>query len=119
MPDLRNSVDLTTEFDIQSRLVMAPQDLNLSYNTDARAPFSSPEADQRNSLSSKGQDIEAAATNHTITTSGADDGRVATAEEVRNLVHVVDKIPTRVWIACIAGVLERFAWYGVTAPLRL
>lgn len=74
--------------------------------------------DQRNSLSSKGQDIEAAATNHTIPTSGADDGRVATEEEVCNLVHVVDKIPTRVWIACIAGVLERFAWYGVTAPLQ-
>lgn len=119
MSDLRDSVDITTESIIQSRLVMAPQDVNPSYDTDAQVPFSSTKTDQSDSLSPKGQDLEAPFANHAVPTSEEDHGRVATAEEVRDLVHVVDKIPTRVWIACIAGVLERFAWYGVTAPLRL
>jgi POT family proton-dependent oligopeptide transporter len=48
----------------------------------------------------------------------ADDGRLATEDEVRDLLHVVDKVPGRVWLACIAGILERFVWYGATAPLR-
>ncbi|KAI1089923.1 POT family-domain-containing protein [Rostrohypoxylon terebratum] len=47
-----------------------------------------------------------------------DDGRVATEAEVRDLLHVVDRIPVRLWIACIAGILERFVWYGATAPLQ-
>lgn len=47
-----------------------------------------------------------------------DDGRLATEDEVRDLLHVVDKVPGRVWVACIAGILERFVWYGATAPLR-
>ncbi|OQE21998.1 hypothetical protein PENSTE_c011G00470 [Penicillium steckii] len=118
MSDLRDSVDITTESIIQSRLVMAPQDVNPSYDTDAQVPFSSTKTDQSDSLSPKGQDLEAPFANHAVPTSEEDHGRVATAEEVRDLVHVVDKIPTRVWIACIAGVLERFAWYGVTAPLQ-
>lgn len=47
-----------------------------------------------------------------------DDGRVATENEVRDLLHVVDRVPARLWIACIAGILERFVWYGATSPLR-
>ncbi|KAI0836038.1 POT family-domain-containing protein [Hypoxylon sp. FL0890] len=47
-----------------------------------------------------------------------DDGRVATEDEVRDLLHVVDKIPPRLWVACFAGILERFVWYGATSPLQ-
>ncbi|KAL3421186.1 oligopeptide transporter [Phlyctema vagabunda] len=43
---------------------------------------------------------------------------VATEEEIKNLTHVVDDIPFRLWIACFAGILERFVWYGATAPLQ-
>ncbi|KAI0015921.1 POT family-domain-containing protein [Xylariomycetidae sp. FL0641] len=28
------------------------------------------------------------------------------------------RLPPRLWLACAAGVLERFVWYGVTAPLQ-
>ncbi|KAJ5393136.1 Proton-dependent oligopeptide transporter family [Penicillium crustosum] len=47
-----------------------------------------------------------------------DDGRVATEDEVRDLLHVVDKVPVRLWVACLAGILERFVWYGATAPIQ-
>lgn len=47
-----------------------------------------------------------------------DDGRVATEYEVEHLLHVVDEIPLRTWIALFVGVCERFVWYGTTAPLR-
>ncbi|KAI1456220.1 hypothetical protein F4805DRAFT_248745 [Annulohypoxylon moriforme] len=46
------------------------------------------------------------------------DGRVATEDEVRDLLHVVDHVPVRLWIACVAGILERFVWYGATSPLQ-
>ncbi|PWY67553.1 hypothetical protein BO70DRAFT_323715 [Aspergillus heteromorphus CBS 117.55] len=48
----------------------------------------------------------------------SDDGRIATEDEVRDLLHVVDEIPVRLWIACLAGIFERFVWYGATAPLQ-
>jgi proton-dependent oligopeptide transporter, POT family len=48
----------------------------------------------------------------------SDDGRVATEYEVEHLLHVVDDIPFRTWIACLVGICERFVWYGATAPLR-
>ncbi|KAI1102446.1 hypothetical protein F4804DRAFT_353698 [Jackrogersella minutella] len=47
-----------------------------------------------------------------------DDDRVATENEVRDLLHVVDRIPGRLWIACLAGILECFVWYGATTPLQ-
>ncbi|KAI0885397.1 uncharacterized protein GGS22DRAFT_200281 [Annulohypoxylon maeteangense] len=47
-----------------------------------------------------------------------DDGRAATDDEVRDLLHVVDRVPVRLWIACVAGILERFVWYGATSPLQ-
>ncbi|KAB8237199.1 POT family-domain-containing protein [Aspergillus alliaceus] len=48
----------------------------------------------------------------------SDDDPVATEDEVRQLLHVVDRIPVRLWVACLAGILERFVWYGATAPLQ-
>ncbi|KAI1085422.1 PTR2-domain-containing protein [Whalleya microplaca] len=48
----------------------------------------------------------------------SDDGRVATEYEVEHLLHVVDNIPFRTWVACFVGVCERLVWYGATAPLQ-
>ncbi|KAM3082384.1 peptide transporter ptr2 [Clarireedia jacksonii] len=51
----------------------------------------------------------------------SDDGdkrQIATEQDIKDLTHVVDDIPFRLWIACLAGVLERFVWYGATAPLQ-
>ena len=44
--------------------------------------------------------------------------RDATEDEVKTLPHVVDSIPIVVWIALVAGALERFTYYAVTAPWR-
>ncbi|OQD98299.1 hypothetical protein PENSOL_c009G01338 [Penicillium solitum] len=44
------------------------------------------------------------------------DRRDATEDEVKTLPHVVDSIPIVVWIALVAGALERFTYYAVTAP---
>lgn len=47
------------------------------------------------------------------------DGRpVATEEEIATLLHVVDDIPSRTWIACLIGACERFVWAAGTMPLR-
>ncbi|OTA90872.1 hypothetical protein M434DRAFT_397647 [Hypoxylon sp. CO27-5] len=43
---------------------------------------------------------------------------MATEDEVRDLLHVVDRVPLRLWMACLAGILERFVWYGATSPLQ-
>ncbi|OQD63785.1 hypothetical protein PENPOL_c009G00790 [Penicillium polonicum] len=42
--------------------------------------------------------------------------RDATEDERKTLPHVVDSIPLVVWIALVAGALERFTYYAVTAP---
>ncbi|KAJ5519177.1 oligopeptide transporter, partial [Penicillium expansum] len=42
--------------------------------------------------------------------------RDATDEEIKTLPYVVDSIPLIVWIALVAGALERFTYYAVTAP---
>lgn len=44
--------------------------------------------------------------------------RDATEDEIKTLPHVVDSIPLVVWIALVAGALERFTYYAVTAPWR-
>lgn len=44
--------------------------------------------------------------------------RDATEEEIKTLPHVVDSIPLIIWIALVAGELERFKFYAVTDPWR-
>jgi POT family proton-dependent oligopeptide transporter len=46
-------------------------------------------------------------------------GQLATEDEIRDFLHVVDDIPARVWLATLVGVAERFTWYGNTGPLRM
>lgn len=119
MPDVHGSADITAEPNIQSRLVMAPQARNASDDTDACASLSSPKTEQDSGLPSEVKDHAAPhATRSIPIPSDDDDGCVATEDEVRDLLHVVDKIPVRLWVACLAGILERFVWYGATAPLR-
>ncbi|KAE8356568.1 hypothetical protein BDV28DRAFT_145079 [Aspergillus coremiiformis] len=119
MPDVYGSADITAGPSLQSRLVMVPQARNVSHDTDACASLSLPKTEQDGDLSSEVNDHAALHANRSIPTPlDEDDGRVATEEEVRHLLHVVDKIPVRLWVACLAGILERFVWYGVTAPLQ-
>lgn len=47
------------------------------------------------------------------------EGEPATKEEIENLFHVVDDIPTGVWLASFVASAERFTWYGATGPLRI
>ena len=44
--------------------------------------------------------------------------RDASDHECQTLPHVVDEIPTTVWIAALIGAAERFTYYGITAPWR-
>jgi POT family proton-dependent oligopeptide transporter len=44
--------------------------------------------------------------------------RDATDDEIRDLTHVVDSLPSIVWIALVASGAERFAFYALTAPWR-
>ena len=44
--------------------------------------------------------------------------REATNEEIKHLPHVVDSLPTVVWIALVAGAADRFTYYAVTTPWR-
>lgn len=41
--------------------------------------------------------------------------REATLQEVQNLP---DKLPARVWLACLIAGAERFSFYGVQAMIR-
>ncbi|KAJ5823701.1 Proton-dependent oligopeptide transporter family [Penicillium robsamsonii] len=119
MPDMHGSADITTEPNIELRLVIALETRNASDNTDACASLSLSKTEQDSRLSSEPKGHIAIHATHSIPTpSGGDDGRVATEEEVRDLLHVVDKIPVFLWVACLAGILERFVWYGATAPLQ-
>ncbi|KAK3385608.1 oligopeptide transporter [Podospora didyma] len=45
-------------------------------------------------------------------------GQLATENEIRDLLHVVDHVPTEAWLAALIGAAERFAWYGCTGPLQ-
>jgi POT family proton-dependent oligopeptide transporter len=118
MFDVHGSAAIIAEPNLQSRLVVAPEAHNTNH-TDACASLSFPKTEQDSGLSSEVKDHAALHASRSITTSSDDDdGRVATEDEVRDLLHVVDKIPVRLWVACLAGILERFVWYGATAPLR-
>jgi POT family proton-dependent oligopeptide transporter len=112
MLDMHDSPDIAAESNLQSRLVMASNARDVSNETNTGASLSSPKAEQDQT------DIHENSSLPTSSDDDDDDGRVASADEVRELLHVVDKIPVRLWVACIAGILERFVWYGATAPLR-
>lgn len=115
---VHGSADTTAELNLQPRLVIAPQARNSGDDIDACAYLSLPKIEQNIGLSSELQDHVTLHPNRSIPTpSDNDDGRVATEDEVRDLLHVVDKVPVRLWVACIAGILERFVWYGATAPI--
>lgn len=43
--------------------------------------------------------------------------RDATEDDVKTLPHIVDPIPLAVWIALVAGALEGFTYYAVTATM--
>lgn len=119
MPDVHGSAKTTAEPHLQSRLVMASQVEEKNGNADNGALLSFSKIEQDSSLDSKLEDHPPLQSTHSTPASSDDeDGRVATEDEVRDLLHVVDNVPGRVWVACIAGILERFVWYGATAPLR-
>ncbi len=124
VPDVHGPAAVATGSDLQSRLVMAPHigDADAVTNTGL---ISSHEDEKLFQAPCEKKDEKALYADTTCSPAdGADDGddgddgRVATEDEVRDLLHVVDRIPVRLWVACLAGILERFVWYGATAPLR-
>ncbi|KAJ5304331.1 cytochrome P450 monooxygenase [Penicillium atrosanguineum] len=117
LPDVHGSAITTAEPHLQSRLVLAVDEKKS--NADNEASLSFPNTEQDTTLDSKSDHAPFQST-HSIPASSDvdDDGRMATEDEVRDLLHVVDNVPSRVWLACIAGILERFVWYGATAPLQ-
>ena len=119
MSGVHGSADITAELNLQPRLVIASQARNVGDDIDACASLSLPKTEQDPGLSSELQDHAVLHANSSIPTpSDNDDGRVATEDEVRDLLHVVDRVPVWLWVACLAGILERFVWYGATAPIR-
>ncbi|KAJ5885548.1 Proton-dependent oligopeptide transporter family [Penicillium taxi] len=118
MPDVHGSANTTAEPHLHSRLVMASQVEEKNGSADNGALLSFSKIEQDKSL--KLEDHTSLQSTQSIPASPAssDDGRLATEDEVRDLLHVVDNVPGRVWVACIAGILERFVWYGATAPLQ-
>lgn len=134
--DVRGSAGITAEPDLQLRLVVAPDagDVSAFANTGLMIspieeaagkldPPASPPSSSRLERKDKKNNDQPLSPSPAAAADGADnddddDGRVATEDEVRRLLHVVDRVPARLWVACIAGVLERFVWYGATAPLR-
>ncbi|CAI7656749.1 unnamed protein product [Penicillium pancosmium] len=112
MLDMHDSADITAEPNSHSRLVMASNARDVSNETNTGASLSLPKTEQNQA------DLHENSSLPTSSDDDGDDGRVASEDEVRELLHVVDKIPVRLWIACIAGILERFVWYGATAPLQ-
>ncbi|KAF4760104.1 hypothetical protein HAV15_006823 [Penicillium sp. str.  len=103
MSGAHGSADITAELNLQPRLVIAPQARNAGDDIDACAYLSLPKIEQDSGLSSELQDHAALHANRRIPTpTDNDDGRSS----------------VRLWVACLAGILERFVWYGVTAPIR-
>ncbi|KAJ5738529.1 hypothetical protein N7493_001684 [Penicillium malachiteum] len=90
-----------------SRLVLQSPGSNMGHNTDKDASSSLAKIDQGLSLNENHQDKVQTSQNAT-----------ATPDELRDLLHVVDDYPFLLWIAALAGILERFVWYGATAPLQ-
>ena len=43
--------------------------------------------------------------------------RNATNDEIKSLRHVVDDIPSRVWLAVYVSAAERFSFFGFTVTL--
>ena len=110
--DARGSAEIAAELELQPRLVSTSVG-NTSSFADNEVSLSSLITGSKEFPEPKNQ-----ANLDVISVTDCDDGRVATEDEVRDLLHVVDKIPIRLWVACLAGILERFVWYGATAPLR-
>ncbi|KAK6815452.1 hypothetical protein RU639_008716 [Aspergillus parasiticus] len=117
MSGVNGSAVVSAEPDSQSRLVMAPPARDAGDDTDPGALISSSYIDKNLEVLPE-NNVPAVVDAIRSLADSDDDGRVATEDEVRDLLHVVDKIPVRLWVACIAGILERFVWYGVTAPLQ-
>lgn len=46
------------------------------------------------------------------------DGELASENEIRDLRHVADSLPTRVWLAALIGMAERFGYYGTQSVFR-
>jgi hypothetical protein len=49
---------------------------------------------------------------------GSDELRDASDEEIRDLRHIIDKVPRKVWIVLLASGAERFTFYVVSTPWR-
>ncbi|KAJ5988011.1 Proton-dependent oligopeptide transporter family [Penicillium waksmanii] len=111
MLDMHDSADIAAESNLQSRLVMASNARDVSDETNTGASLASPKTEQDQADFHENRSLPPSDDDD-------DDGRVASEDEVLELLHVVDNIPARLWIACIAGILERFVWYGATAPLQ-
>lgn len=114
---VQDSVEIT-ESHLQSRLVSTVSTSDRIKNTDN---------DLSSSLIATGQDLGSIHHNedhdHPLQEAKKDSAStdaefIATEDEIRDLLHVVDSIPVRLWVAALAGILERFVWYGATAPLR-
>lgn len=48
----------------------------------------------------------------------SDEGREPTAEEMKKLRHVSEKIPFSCWLVAIVELAERFAYYGLSTPFQ-
>ncbi|QMW43971.1 hypothetical protein G4B11_007341 [Aspergillus flavus] len=101
------SAVVSAEPDSQSRLVMAPPARDAGDDTDPGALISSSYIDKNPEVLPE-KDAPSVVDAIRSLADSDDDGRVATEDEVRDLLHVVDKIPVRLWVAYIAGILERF-----------
>lgn len=121
VPDVHGSAETTAEPGVQPRLVMALPVGDTDGVTNHALISSFKEAEKHPEKHSEPPSEKNDQTSSDATyssTADGDDDRVATEGEVHDLLHVVDKIPVRLWVACLAGILERFVWYGATAPLR-
>lgn len=117
--DVHGSAGMTAEPGAQLRLVMAPPAGEADGVTNHALISSFIEAEKHSeALGEKNEKPPSSDANYSLPAADDDDDRVATEGEVRDLLHVVDRIPARLWVACLAGILERFVWYGATAPLR-
>lgn len=47
-----------------------------------------------------------------------DEGREPTAEEMKTLRHVSEKIPISCWLVAIVELAERFSYYGLSTPFQ-